>query len=204
MSSRYWFEASLSKMPLPRLAARALFSIMPMNSASNWAAASFNAPGSCAARCRSCSSPVRSVAAGAAAGAGAGTILEPLDHDQLRVERAGLAQSLEDRDEVAGRGANFVDGLDDLVERRAGLEHEHSMVAWLVDADVRLLRRHRAALTERVRLAHERRLGDLHDERAVRDGGRADADVRADHDRPGARVHDHPRRRLRGLDFEVL
>src|SRR4051812_22953809 len=124
MSSRYCFVSSPSRMPPPKLASRALLSIRPMNSASNCTAASPTAFGSSrAARCLSSASPCMSTALG--------TVFAMSDHDELRAQRARFAQGLEDRYEVAGCGAHLIHGVDDRVERGAGLEHEHPAVALL-------------------------------------------------------------------------
>src|SRR5262245_7809177 len=130
MSSRYCLVSWPSMMPLPKLASRALLSMMPMNNASNCTAASAAAFGSSrAARCLSSASPCMSTAVG--------TVFAMSDHDELRAQRARFAQGFEDRHEVARRGAHLIYCLDDLVERGAGLEHEHPSVAF-VNVDVGL------------------------------------------------------------------
>jgi hypothetical protein len=59
-----------------------------------------------------------------------------LDHDQLSAERPGFAQRLEYRHQIARRRTDLVNGLDDVVQARARLEHEHPAVALIdVDAD---------------------------------------------------------------------
>ncbi len=52
-------------------------------------------------------------------------------------KRARFAQRFENRNEVAGRRAYLVHGLDDVVQARAGLEHEHPGLP-LIDVDVGL------------------------------------------------------------------
>ena len=42
--------------------------------------------------------------------------LDPLDHDELSAQGARFAQRFQNRDEVAGRSADLVHGLDDVVQ----------------------------------------------------------------------------------------
>ena len=48
---------------------------------------------------------------------------------QLGPQGARFAQGLEDRHQVARRGAHLVHGLHDVVQLDAGLEQEHAVVA---------------------------------------------------------------------------
>src|SRR6188768_1137525 len=132
MSSRYWRDSWPSKIPPLSDASRAVFSINPMNSASNCTAASARAPGSSrAARCRRSVRPCRSTDEGI----GDGVVM--LDHDQLGAQRACFPQRFENRDEVARCGPDAINGLDDVVQARAGLEQKHSTLS-LIHVDVRL------------------------------------------------------------------
>jgi hypothetical protein len=64
-------------------------------------------------------------------------IMAASDHDQLGAQRTGLAQGFQDGDQIAGRGPDLVDGLDDIAERGSGREEEHA-VLFLFDLDIGL------------------------------------------------------------------
>src|SRR5450432_1861075 len=155
-SSVYMRLWSVSSSPSPSFASRIDFIMMPIINASNCCATARSVAGSCgaapAADLRP-SSPwisMKFCAPAAAAGGNDGAVggvgsvgaigavvIDGLDHDQFGVQRAGLLQRLEYRDEVAGRRADLVDGADDLIERHARLEQEHA-AALLLHVDRRV------------------------------------------------------------------
>src|SRR5262245_50669772 len=134
------FDWSLSKSPLPKLTERMLFSIDCRSSASNWPAASRTAPGD---DCDAC--PRRRARAVKSIGAAARVVTS--DHDQLGTQRAGFLERFQDRDQVAGRGADAIDGLHDLIKRDARIEQEHVAVLF-VHLEVRTLHDFRRAAAE--------------------------------------------------------
>ena len=58
-----------------------------------------------------------------------------LDDDELGAQGADFFQRFENGDEIAGRCADIVDCLDDVIERNAGIEQKHA-VSLLFDIDV--------------------------------------------------------------------
>src|SRR5690606_10075636 len=83
------------------------------------------------------------------------------DHDQFRAQRTRLAQRFENGDQVAGRGADVVDGAHDVLELRALLEHEHACLL-LFDAEAGVRHDGGVALAEGIRLRHADALLDGH------------------------------------------
>src|SRR5690606_36990618 len=91
----------------------------------------------------------------------------------------------------------------DLIQRDAGIEHEHAAVA-LFDTDLRAGGNDRLAAAERLRLADLVVLADGHGQAAMGDGGRLHAHVLADDDGAGAGVDHHLGRGVALFHFQVL